>query len=93
MMGEHRAEMRPERIMKRRRKMRINDIPEIDRLSVPEKILLVEELWDRIATEESSVPIPPSHLEELERRRKRNASDPGRLLSLSELKQNLEKRK
>lgn len=73
--------------------MRINDIPEIDRLSVPEKILLVEELWDSIATEESSVPIPPGHLEELERRLKRNASGPGRLLSLSELKQRIEKRK
>jgi len=73
--------------------VRINDIPEINRLSVPEKIMLVEELWDSIATEESGVPIPPSHLEELERRLKRNASDPGRLLSLSELKQRIEKRK
>lgn len=73
--------------------MRVNDIPEIAGLSVPEKILLVEELWDSIAAEELSVPIPPSHLDELERRLKRHASDPGRLLSLSELKQRIEKRR
>lgn len=73
--------------------MRVKDIPEIAGLSVPEKILLLEELWDSIAGEESSVPIPPSHLEELERRLKRNAADPGRLLTLSELKQRIEKRK
>ena len=38
--------------------MRIQDIPEIDRLSTPEKILLVEELWDHIASDPSAVPIP-----------------------------------
>lgn len=73
--------------------MRVNDIPQIDQLSVSEKILLVEELWDSIAAKESSVPIPPSHLKELERRLKEHASDPGRLLSLEELKQRIEKRK
>jgi len=73
--------------------MRLDDIPEIDRLSVAEKLLLVEALWDSIATEESSVPIPASHLEELERRLVRHTSDPGRLLSLEELKQRIEKRR
>ncbi|MGA3118428.1 MAG: addiction module protein [Syntrophobacteraceae bacterium] len=34
--------------------MRLNDIPEIARLSTPEKILLLEDLWDSIATDESS---------------------------------------
>ncbi len=73
--------------------MRLNDIPQIDQLSVPEKILLVEELWDSIAADESSVPVPRSHLEELERRLKRHNSDPGRLLSMEELKHRIEKRK
>ena len=73
--------------------MRVNDIPEIGQLSVPEKILLLEELWDSIAVEESSVPVPPSHLEELDRRRKSYAADPGRLLSLEELRQRIESRK
>jgi len=32
--------------------MRVNDIPEIARLKIPEKILLLEDLWDSIAAEE-----------------------------------------
>jgi len=73
--------------------MRVIDIPEIDRLSVPEKILLVEDLWDTIASDESSVTVPESHIEELDKRMKRYASDPGNLLSLEELRSRVERRK
>ncbi|MGC9197181.1 MAG: addiction module protein [Syntrophobacteraceae bacterium] len=38
--------------------MRLNDIPEIKGLSTPEKILLVEDLWDSIASNEVEVPVP-----------------------------------
>jgi len=38
--------------------MRANDIREIAKLSTPEKILLVEDLWDSIASDESAVPVP-----------------------------------
>ena len=62
--------------------MRVSDIPEILRLSTPEKILLVEDLWDSIASEESGVPVPQSHKEELDRRLRRHKSHPGDLLSL-----------
>ncbi len=48
--------------------MRASDIHEIIKLSTPEKILLVEDLWDNIASDESAVPVPQSHMEELERR-------------------------
>jgi len=65
--------------------VRVNDIPEITQLSTPEKILLVEDLWDSISSDESSVPIPQSHREELERRFKGYESNPGNLLSLKEL--------
>lgn len=73
--------------------MRVNDIPEIGRLSVPEKILLVEDLWDSIASNESSVPIPQSHKEELDRRLRVYTSGHGKLLSLEELQAKIEKRK
>ena len=73
--------------------MRVIDIPEIDRLSVPEKILLVEDLWDTIASDESNVTVPESHIEELDKRMKRYASDPGNLLSLEELRSRVERRK
>ncbi len=73
--------------------MRISDIHEITRLSTPEKILLVEDLWDSIASDESAVPVPQSHKEELDRRLKRHESTPGNLLSLEELRTRVEKRK
>lgn len=73
--------------------MRVNDIPEIAHLTIPEKILLVEDLWDSIAAVESSVPVPQSHLVELDRRLKSYESHPGNLLSLEELQSRVEKRK
>lgn len=73
--------------------MHLKDIPEIERLSTPEKILLVEDLWDSIASDESRVPVPQSHTEELDRRLGRHISHPGDLLSLDELRARIEKRK
>ena len=65
----------------------------IRKLSMPEKILLMEDLWDTIAAEESGFPMPKSHGKELDRRLKRFTASPGRLLSLEELRANIEKRK
>ena len=73
--------------------MRLNEIPGINRLSIPEKILLVEDLWDSIASDESSVPVPQNHIKELDRRIKRYSSYPGDILSLEELQRRIEKRK
>ena len=73
--------------------MRANDIPEIARLTVPEKILLLEDLWDSIAVDESSVPMPPSHREELDRRLAQYEKDPGQLLTLDELRARVEARR
>jgi putative addiction module component (TIGR02574 family) len=73
--------------------VRASDIPEITKLSIPEKILLVEDLWDSIAADESMVPVPRSHMEELDRRLKRYESGPGSLLSLEELRARIERRK
>lgn len=72
--------------------MRVSDIPEITKLSTSEKILLIEDLWDSIATNES-IPIPQSHLDELDKRIKRYESAPGNLLSLEELQTRVEKMK
>ena len=73
--------------------MRVRDIPEIANLNTPEKILLVEELWDSIALDESKVPVPQSHIYKLDKRLKSYESNPGNLLSLEELKTRIEKRK
>jgi len=40
----------------------------IGSLSTAEKILLVEDLWDSIAADAAPLPVPQSHLDELERR-------------------------
>jgi putative addiction module component (TIGR02574 family) len=73
--------------------VRASDIPQITKLSAPEKILLVEDLWDSIASDESAVPVPQSHKEELDRRVKQFQSAPGGLLSLDELRARIESRK
>ena len=73
--------------------MRANDIPEISKLSVPEKILFLEDLWESIISEESEVPVPESHRTELDRRFERYLSSPGELLSLKQLQERIEKRK
>ena len=73
--------------------MRISDIPQIDQLTIPEKILLVEDLWDSITSDESCIPVPDSHVKELDKRYKHYTSNPGDLLSLEDLKARVEKRK
>jgi len=54
---------------------------------------LVEDLWDSIASDESVVPVPPSHMKVLDRRFKNYQSDPGNLLSFEELQGRIERRK
>ncbi len=73
--------------------MRVADLPELSRLSIPEKILLVEDIWDSISADESTIPVPESHKAELDKRYNRFQSAPGTLLSLDELRTRVEKRK
>jgi len=73
--------------------MRAIDIPEISQLSTPEKILLLEDLWESIAADDSEVLVPESHKEELERRFERQNASPGELLSLEQLQARIERRK
>jgi len=40
----------------------------IDRFSLAERILLVEEIWDRIADEAETLEVPQSHKDELDPR-------------------------
>ncbi|MDO9229102.1 MAG: addiction module protein [Syntrophales bacterium] len=73
--------------------MHMSDISEIKKLSTPEKILLVEDLWNSIASDESEVPVPQSHMEELDIRLKGYEAAPGNLLSLEALRTKIERRK
>ena len=73
--------------------MRATDIPGFDQLSGSEKMLLVEQIWDSIAVDESKVPVPDSHLSELNRRLRRHHANPGKLLTLEGLVQRVQNRK
>jgi putative addiction module component (TIGR02574 family) len=73
--------------------MRINEIPDIAKLSTAEKILLVEDLWDHIISDESAIAVPQSHIKELEKRLEKYAADPGTLLSIEDLQTRVAKRK
>jgi putative addiction module component (TIGR02574 family) len=44
-------------------------LEQLRKLPLTERIQLVEDLWDSIASEADSLPIPESHRDELERRR------------------------
>lgn len=48
----------------------------IDRLSVAERILLVEEIWDSIAAETEQVPLTDSQRQDLERRLAAHRANP-----------------
>ena len=64
--------------------MELDNFPDIVKLSIKEKISLVENLWDSIRDEISSNPIPKSHKQEIDKREK--TLDKENLLSLEDLK-------
>jgi putative addiction module component (TIGR02574 family) len=70
--------------------MRATAIPKLGQLTKPEKILLVEDLWDNIASDDSDVSVPQSHKDDLNRRLERYILKPGNLLSLRELQHKID---
>ncbi len=72
--------------------MHLINMPEVNKLSIPEKILLVEDLWENIAADASVMPIPESHRSELQRRLAMFENHPGDLISLEELKSGIANR-
>jgi putative addiction module component (TIGR02574 family) len=73
--------------------MQLSDIPEITKLSIPEKILFLEELWDTIIVRDAEIQVPESHKAELDKRLKRHRSSRGKLLTLEELQARIVSRK
>ena len=73
--------------------MQLSKISEIEKLSIPEKIIFLEELWDSIVAQDLKVPVPDGHKVELDRRLKRHLGRPGEMLTIDELKSRIERRK
>lgn len=48
--------------------VRVADIPQIARMEASEKLLLLEELWDSISSEEGKISVLQSHKEALDAR-------------------------
>ena len=63
---------------------------EPDELSVPEKILRVQDLWDDIARSPRDVEITPTQREEAERRLLAHENNPQEYSSWEEIKRRLE---
>ena len=47
--------------------MKVSDLPQVSALSVPDKLRLVEDLWNEIAAKADSLPLPDWHVRELDR--------------------------
>ena len=64
----------------------------IDRLSLAERILLVEEMWDGVAAEAEALEVPQSHKDELDRRLATDPTDPHAGSNWEEVTTRLQKR-
>lgn len=74
--------------------MQVNELSALTHLSVPEKIIFLETLWDSIVAEaDNTLSVPESHASELDRRFAIYMKNPGSLLSLEELQKSIEDRK
>lgn len=62
---------------------------EIETLSVPEKIQLVEDLWDSVATSNANVPIPDWQQQELDRRKQIFLNNPVSGMTWQEVKRSV----
>ena len=58
-------------------------------LSVPQRLQLVEDLWDSIAAVPDSVPVPEWQKEELDRREVEHLQNPAAVLSWEEVKERI----
>lgn len=64
-------------------------ISEILKLSVDERLQLVEEIWDSIAADPDSLAIPDEQMDELDRRLDEAAAHPGQGRPWSEVRDRL----
>ncbi|MCD4728350.1 MAG: addiction module protein [Pirellulales bacterium] len=66
---------------------------DLAQLSVAERILVVEQIWDSIAAEQSSLPVTPAQQKELDRRLESYRRSPREGASLEEVKARIQAKK
>ncbi len=64
-------------------------LDEIRKLSLADRIQLVEDVWDTIAAEGEELPMPESHRAELARRREDHRIDPADVVPWEEVRRQL----
>jgi len=72
--------------------MIVDRIPEIERLSTEEKLLLIKELWENIEGDQATAPADPDILEELDRRAAHYRQHPETAMSWDDFKRSIGKR-
>lgn len=65
------------------------ELQELERLSVPERVQFVEDLWDSIARSNAEVPIPQWQKDELSRRKRNYLLNPNSGLTWDQVKQEI----
>ena len=69
--------------------MAVSLLDEIRKLSVAERLELVEDVWDSIAVEGEDLPVPESHREALARRRQEHRDHPADVIPWEEVRAQL----
>ena len=64
-------------------------LDEIRKLSLEERLQLVEDVWDSIAAEGAELPVPESHRTELARRREEHRQSPEDVVPWEEVRRQL----
>lgn len=73
--------------------MIIEKIPELKKLSNPEKLLLINELWDSLSLQEDALPVPESHKKILDERLRDHEANPEQGSAWKEVKSRILKKK
>ena len=64
-------------------------VQELEALSVPERVQIVEDLWDSIARSNAEMPIPQWQKDELGRRKRKYLQNPDSGLTWDQVKQDI----
>lgn len=73
--------------------MIIDKIPELKKLSNPEKLLLINELWASLSLQEDALPVPESHKKILDERLREHEANPEQGSTWKEVKFRILKKK
>ncbi|MCP5559632.1 MAG: addiction module protein [Verrucomicrobiaceae bacterium] len=69
--------------------MILETIPEVNRLTASEKLILVSELWDDIAAHPPEVPVSREQIAELDRRMENYRRDPSQVTTWEAIQQRI----